>query len=102
MSPGDAWTGGVRTELPTVGQIVSEVTYTFVGVEDSLAEISIDGPVDLSGNAGLECSGTVKGTATFDTGGSRLHGLDIVLDLDLVSDATSIPVLWKTTRALLP
>ena len=56
----------------------------------------------LSGSAGLEGSGSVKGTAIFDTGESRLHGLDIVLDVDLMAEATSIPILWKTTRELLP
>ena len=102
VSPGDAWTGEASTGFPGGGGLASEVTYTFVGIEGDLAEISIDGRVNLSGNAGMEGSGTVKGTAIFDTGDSRLHGLDIVLDLNLMSDAMSIPLLWKTTRELLP
>ena len=102
VSPGNTWTGEASTGFPGGGGMASEVTYTFVGIEGDLAEISIDGRVNLSGNAGMEGSGTVEGTAIFDTGESRLHSLDIVLDLNLMSDVTSIPLLWKTTRELLP
>ena len=109
VSPGDAWSGMTTTELPAgMGgsmEMTTDITYTLVGLEGDLAEISIEGTVTMSGSAGgmsIEGSGTVSGTAVFDTGNSRLPSQDSLLSLDLTMGGMPASMTISATRELIP
>ena len=108
VSPGDSWTGEAETEIPVAMgatlRMETDVTYTLVGLDGDLAEISLDGAVTLSGDgAATQLSGTggVSGTALYHTGLSRLHSHESVLNLD-IAGVVPISMQTITTRRLVP
>ncbi len=109
VSPGDSWSGQTSAEVPAgMGSTMTmetDIAYTLVGVDGDRAEISLEGTVTMSGNAGgmsLEGSGTVSGTAIFDTGSSRLQGHDSVITLNLTAGGMPASMMTSTTLELIP
>ncbi|WP_419163665.1 DUF6263 family protein [Candidatus Palauibacter sp.] len=104
-SPGDSWSGQATTEMPTAmgGTMTMEtdITYTLVGLEGDLAEISLEGTVTMSGNAGgmmIDGTGGVSGTAIFDPDRSRLQSHDSVMDVDI--NAGGMATTMQTSTAI--
>lgn len=109
VSPGDSWSGQTSAEIPAgMGSTMTmetDIAYTLVGLDGDLAEISLEGTVTMSGNPGgmsIEGSGTVSGTAIFDTGGSRLQGHDSVINMDLTMGGMPASMTTSTTLELIP
>ena len=109
VSPGDSWSGQVTTELPAAGGAVltmeTAITYTLVSVEGDLAEISLEGTLTMSGNAGgmpMDGTGEVGGTAVFDAGRSRLQSHESVMTVDISAGGMPMSMQTSTTRGLIP
>lgn len=109
VSPGDSWSGQVTTEIPAgMGAMLTmetDITYTLVGFEGDLAEISLEGTVTMSGSAGgmaIDGSGTASGTAIFDAGSSRLQGHNSLTSLNLAMGGMPASMTMSTTRELIP
>ena len=109
VSPGDSWSGQTSADIPAgMGATMTmetDIAYTLVGVDGDLAEISLEGTVTMSANTGgmsIEGSGTVTGTAIFDTGSSRLRGHDSVINLNLTMGGMPASMTTSTTLELIP
>lgn len=108
VSPGDSWSGQVTTEVPAgMGATMTmetDVTYTLAGLDGDLAEISLEGTVTMSGSASgmtMDGTGSVSGTAIFDTGRSRLDSHESVLDLDINAGGMAMSMQTTTTRSII-
>ncbi|MDE2944766.1 MAG: DUF6263 family protein [Gemmatimonadota bacterium] len=108
VSPGDSWSGQVTTEIPAgmggTMTMETDVTYTLANLDGDLAEISLDGTVTMSGSAGgmtMDGTGSVSGTATFDTGRSRLDSHDSVLNVDINAGGMAVSMRTTTTRRII-
>lgn len=73
VSPGDSWTLETPIEIPVgTGGTMSmdmEFTYTFVSLDDGLATLSFEGPMDMDMNVegmAMDGSGTLSGTLVVD------------------------------------
>lgn len=110
VSPGDSWPGQVAAEVPagmgSTLDLTMEITYTLTSIDGDLAQVSIEGTTAMSGNVGgmaMQGSGTVDGTAVFDTAASRLRHHESVMSLDLtMSGMPSGTMTTNTTRELVP
>ena len=109
VSPGDSWSGQVTTEIPAAGggtlTTETEMTYTLVSVVGDLAEISLEGTLSMSGNAGgmqMDGTGGVSGTAVFDAGRSRLQSHESVMTVDLSVGGMPMSMQTSTTRGIIP
>ena len=108
VSPGDSWSGQVTTEIPAgmggTMTMETDLTYTLANLDGDLAEISIEGSVTMSGSAGgmtMDGTGSVSGTAIFDTGRSRLDSHDSVLDVDINAGGMAMSMQTTTTRSII-
>ncbi len=109
VSPGDSWSGQGTAEMPAAGggtlTMETDIAYTLAGLDGDLAEISIEGTLTMSGNAGgmpVAGTGTVSGTAIFDAGRSRLQSHDRVLAMDLTAGGMPMSMQMSTTRGVIP
>lgn len=109
VSPGDSWSGQVTTEVPAAGggtlTMETDIRYTLVSLDGALAEISLEGTITMSGNAGgmpLDGTGGVSGSAVFDTGRSRLHSHESVMTVDISAGGMPMSMQTSTTRGLIP
>ena len=109
VSPGDSWSGQVTSEIPAAGgstlTMETEMTYTLVSVDGDLAEISLEGTITMSGNAGgmpIDGGGGVSGNAVFDTGRSQLHSHESVMTVDLSMGGMPMSMQTSTTRGVIP
>lgn len=84
---GDSWSAKVEMNMPgPSGEMTMEmnVTYTLVGVDGDVANISYEGPIVMSGEgAGMEASGTVMGSIAFDTERSRIESSETQVSIDM-------------------
>lgn len=108
VSPGDSWSGQVTTEIPAgmggTMTMETDLTYTLASLDGDLAEISLEGTVTMSGSTGgmtMDGTGSVSGTAIFDTGRSRLDSHESVLDLNINAGGMAMSMQTTTTRSLI-
>lgn len=109
VSPGDSWSGQTSAEIPagmgTTMTMETDIAYTLVGIDGDLAEISLEGTITMSGNTGgtsIEGSGSVSGTAIFDTDSGRLQGHDSVINMNLTMGGMPASMTTSTTLELIP
>lgn len=90
VSPGDTWVANLDMDMGAgMGAAMTmemEITYTLLSLEGSIASITFEGPVTMSGGAqGMTMDGTggLSGTMAFDVDAGRIETSDTNMSLDM-------------------
>ena len=109
VSPGDSWLVETPIELPVgTGGTMSmdmEFTYTFVSLDDGLATLSFEGPMDMDMDfqgMAMSGSGTLSGTLVVDLVEGRNVSQTSRQSMEMSVAGTSMTVNTTTTLELLP
>lgn len=111
VSPGDSWTQDVPMELPmgpggsmSMGIVT---TYTFVGLDGSLATLSFEGPIEMEmemevAGGGMTATGTMSGTMVVDLAEGRFRSQSTRASFDMNMAGMTMETNVTTTMELLP
>lgn len=109
VSPGDSWTLETPIEIPMgTGGTMSmdmEFTYMFVGLDDGLATLSFEGPMDMDMDfqgMAMNGSGTLSGTLVIDLVEGRYVNQTSMQSMDMSAVGMSMKVNSTTTLELMP
>jgi hypothetical protein len=109
VSPGDSWTLETPIEIPMgTGGTMSmdmEFTYTFVSLDDGVATLSFDGPMDMNmafEGMAMDGSGTLSGTLVVDLVEGRYVRQTGTQSMEMSVAGMSMKVNATTTLELLP
>lgn len=111
VSPGDSWTQDVPMELPmgpggsmSMGIVT---TYTFVGLDGSLATLSFEGPIEMEvemevAGGGVTATGTMSGTMVVDLAEGRFRSQSTRASFDMNMAGMTMETNVTTTMELIP
>ncbi len=109
VSPGDAWTLETPIEIPVgTGGTMSmdmEFTYTFVSLDDGLATLSFEGPMDMDMDfegMAMNGSGTLSGTLVVDLVEGRHVSQTSLQSMEMSVAGMSMTVNSTTSLELMP
>lgn len=111
VSPGDSWTQDVPMELPMgPGGSMSmgiATTYTFVGLDGSLATLSFEGPIEMEmemevAGGGVTATGTMTGTMVVDLAEGRFRSQSTRASFDMNMAGMTMETNVTTTMELIP
>ena len=109
VSPGDSWMLETPIEIPLgTGGTMSmdmEFTYTFVSLDDGVATLSFDGPMDMGMDfegMAMNGSGTLSGTLVIDLADGRYVSQTSRQSMDMSVAGTSMKVNSTTALELMP
>lgn len=109
VSPGDSWMIATPIEIPVgTGGTMSmdmEFTYTFVSLDDGLATLSFEGPMDMDMNVegmAMNGSGTLSGTLVVDLVEGRHVSQTSLQSMEMSVGGMAMTVNATTTLELMP
>ncbi len=109
VAPGDSWTSEMPMELPLgpseMASIDTEITYTFVDLEDDLATLSFEGPISMEmemGGMGMTATGAMTGTMVVDLAEGRYRSQSSRTSLDINTAGMSMVSTTTVTTELIP
>lgn len=109
VTPGDSWTQDVPMELPMgPGGSMSmgiATTYTFVGLDGSLATLSFEGPIEMEmevAGGGMTATGTMSGTMVVDLAQGRFRSQSTHASFDMNMAGMTMETNVTTTMELIP
>lgn len=111
VSPGDTWVAEMSVDVPGMpggGAISMDMilTYTLVSVTSSggaqIATVSYEGPIAISGDAGIgmQGNGTSSGTFVFDLTAGRINSVDTEMSMSMDVAAAGFTVQQSATTAM--